>query len=67
MAGVLARILKMSVQNRNYKISARPDIASQLLIILMPPTFKLMAYCIQGLSQDLKKACLKDQDFTKLD
>ena len=34
--GVLARILKMPVQNNNFKISARPDLATDLLQILIP-------------------------------
>ena len=33
---VLARISKMHVQNSNFKISARPDLATNLLQILIP-------------------------------
>ena len=36
---VLARILKMPVQNSNFKISARPDLATDLLQIIIPTTF----------------------------
>ena len=36
---VLARISKMPVQNSNYKISARPDLATDLLQSLIPTTF----------------------------
>ena len=36
----LARILKMSVQNRIHKFSARPDLAIQLLQILIPTTLE---------------------------
>ena len=36
---VLARILKLPVQNSNSKDSARPDLATQLLHILIPTTF----------------------------
>ena len=35
---VLARISKMLVQNSNFKISARPDLATNLLQILIPAT-----------------------------
>ena len=35
---VLARISKMPVQNSNFKISARPDLAINLLQILIPAT-----------------------------
>ena len=37
--GSPSRILKMPVQNSNSKISARPDLATQLLQILIPTTF----------------------------
>ena len=36
---VLARISKMPVQNSNFKISAHPDLATNLLQILVPTTF----------------------------
>ena len=36
---VLARISKMPVQNSHFKISARPDIATNLLQFLIPTTF----------------------------
>ena len=36
VARVLARISKMPVQNSNFKISARPDLATRLLQILIP-------------------------------
>ena len=36
---VLARILKMPVQNSNFKIFARPDLATHLFQILLPATF----------------------------
>ena len=36
---VLARISKMPVQNSNFKISARPDLTTYLLQILIPATF----------------------------
>ena len=35
---VLARISKMPVQNSSFKISARPDLANNLLQILIPAT-----------------------------
>ena len=38
-SSVLARILRMPVQNSNLKISARPDLATNLLQILIPATF----------------------------
>ena len=38
LSRVLARILKMPVQNSNFKISARPDLATNLLQILIPAT-----------------------------
>ena len=42
---VLARISKMPVQNSIInKISARPDLATQLLQILMPTTFNSLSY-----------------------
>ena len=36
---VLARISKMPVQISNFKIFARPDLATYLLQILIPATF----------------------------
>ena len=39
MVRVLARILKKLVQNSNSKYSAHPDLATQLLQILIPTTF----------------------------
>ena len=36
---VLVRILKVPVQTSNFKISACPDVATQLLQILIPTTF----------------------------
>ena len=36
---VLARISKMPVQNSNFKMFARPDLATNLLQILIPATF----------------------------
>ena len=36
---VLARISKMPVQNSNFKMSGRPDLATNLLQILIPATF----------------------------
>ena len=45
---VLARIFKMPDQNSNSKISARPDLATQLRQILIPTIFnKLIAYCVE--------------------
>ena len=44
---VLARISKMPVQNSNFKISARPDLATNLLQILMPATIYSLV-CQQG-------------------
>ena len=35
---VLARISKMPVQNSNFKISTRPDLATNLFQILIPDT-----------------------------
>ena len=40
---VLARILKMPVQNRNSKISTHRDLSTQLLQILIPTTFDSQA------------------------
>ena len=37
--GVFARIFKMPVQNSNTKISAHPDLATQLLQVLIPAIF----------------------------
>ena len=39
----LTRILQMPVQNRNSKISTRPDLSSQLLQILIPTRFDSQA------------------------
>ena len=44
---VLARISKMPVQNTNFKISARPDLATYLLQILIPATFNSLV-CQKG-------------------
>ena len=44
---VLARISKMPVQNSNFKISARPDLATYLLQILIPATFNSLV-CQRG-------------------
>ena len=44
---VLARISKMPVQKSNYKISACPELASHLLQILFPTTFKSLL-CQKG-------------------
>ena len=44
---VIARILKMPVQKSNSKISARPDLATYLLQILIPTTFNSLL-CQQG-------------------
>ena len=44
---VLARISKMPVQNSNFKISARPDLATYLLKILIPATFNSLV-CQKG-------------------
>ena len=41
---VLARISKMSVQNSSFKISARPDLAINLLQILIPATLNNQVY-----------------------
>ena len=44
---VLARISKMPVQNSNFKISAGPDIATDLFQILIPATFNSLV-CQKG-------------------
>ena len=44
---VLARISKMPVQNSIFKISARPDLATYLLQILIPATFNSLV-CQKG-------------------
>ena len=44
---VLARISKMPVQNSNFKISARPDLATNLLQILIPATINSLV-CQKG-------------------
>ena len=44
---VLARISKMPVQNSNFKISARPDLATNLLQILIPAIFDSLV-CQKG-------------------
>ena len=44
---VLARISKMPVQNNNFKISARPDLVTYLLQILIPATFNSLV-CEKG-------------------
>ena len=44
---VLARISKMPVQNSNFKISAHPDLATNLLEILIPATFDSLV-CKKG-------------------
>ena len=44
---VLARISKMPVQNSNFKISARPDLATNLFQILIPATFNSLV-CYKG-------------------
>ena len=44
---VLARISKMPVQNSNFKISARPDLATYVLKILIPATFNSLV-CQNG-------------------
>ena len=44
---VLARISEMPVQNINFKISARPDLATNLLQIRIPPTFNSLE-CQKG-------------------
>ena len=44
---VLARISKIPVQNSNFKISARPDLASSLLQILIPATYNSLV-CQEG-------------------
>ena len=44
---VLARISKVPVQNSYFKISARPDLATYLLQILIPATFNSLV-CEKG-------------------
>ena len=44
---LLARISKMPVQNSNFKISACPDLATQLLQILIPATINRLV-CQKG-------------------
>ena len=44
---VLARISKKPVQNSNFKISARPDLATYLLQILIPATINSLV-CHKG-------------------
>ena len=44
---VLARISKMPVQNSNFKISARPDLATNLIQILIAATFNSLV-CQKG-------------------
>ena len=44
---VLARILKIPVQNSNSKTSAPPDLATSLLRILIPTTFNSL-FCQKG-------------------
>ena len=44
---VLARISKMPVQNSNFKMFARPDLASYLLQILLPATLNSLV-CQKG-------------------
>ena len=44
---VLARISKMPVQNSIFKISAHPDLATNLLTILIPATFNSLL-CQKG-------------------
>ena len=44
---VLARISKMPVQNSNSKISARPDLATYLLQVLIPATINSLV-CEKG-------------------
>ena len=41
---VLARISKMPVQNSNFKFSARPDLATYLLQILIPATINCLVH-----------------------
>ena len=41
---ILARISKLSVKNSIHNISARPDLAAQLLQILIPITFDSISY-----------------------
>ena len=47
LSKVLARISKMPVQNSNFKISARPDLATYLLQILIPATINSLV-CQKG-------------------
>ena len=58
---VLARILKMPVQNSNSKISACPNSATNLLQILKPTTFN-SCMCQKGqfTLQSQKMVCLED-------
>ena len=44
---VLARILKLPVQNNNSKISAHPEVATTLLPLLIPSTFNSLM-CQKG-------------------
>ena len=44
---VLARNSKMPVQNSNFKISARPDLATNLLQIIIPATINSLV-CQKG-------------------
>ena len=41
---VLARISKMPVQNSNFKISARLDLATYILQIIIPATINSLVY-----------------------
>ena len=56
---VVARISKMPVQNSNSKISASPDLATDLLQILIYQ-LHLMAYCVKKSSLHISLV-LKDQ------
>ena len=53
---VLARISKMSVQNSNFKISARPDLATNLLQIFIPAIIYSLV-CLEG--QFTVQLCLR--------
>ena len=53
---VLARISKMPVQNSNFKIFARPDLATYLLQILLPATLNSLV-CLKG--QFTLQLCLR--------
>ena len=44
---VLARIIKIPVYNSNFKCSARPDLATQLLKILITSKFDTLS-CLKG-------------------